>query len=113
MGKGWLGAPFKALAQNVKTQSAQAIEIKFQNGAHFKEGAIFDLLLTYFSNQGKVTKIPSANISLTYIHVFCSPYIDIFVLPILKKIRIYQVRVLFGTSPGVDYYSCHFGTINK
>ena len=35
-------------------------------------------LLTYFelflSHQGKVTKIPSAHISLTYIHVFCSPY---------------------------------------
>ena len=33
--------------------------------------------LTYFhifSHQGKVTKIPSAHISLTYIHVFCSPY---------------------------------------
>ena len=27
-----------------------------------------------FSHQGKVTKIPSAHISLTYIHVFCSPY---------------------------------------
>ena len=27
-----------------------------------------------FSHQGKVTKIPSAHISLTYTHVFCSPY---------------------------------------
>ena len=27
-----------------------------------------------FSHQGKVTKIPSAHISLTYVHVFCSPY---------------------------------------
>ena len=35
---------------------------------------IFDLLFTFFSYQGKVTKIPSAHISLTYIHVFCSPY---------------------------------------
>ena len=34
----------------------------------------FDLLFTFFSHQGKVTKIPSAHISLTYIHVFCSPY---------------------------------------
>ena len=34
----------------------------------------FDLFFTFFSHQGKVTKIPSAHISLTYIHVFCSPY---------------------------------------
>ena len=40
--------------------------------------------------------------------------IDFFALPILKKkIRIYQVRFLFGMSPGVDSYSLHFGTINK
>ena len=40
------------------------LEINFQNGAHLKKG-----LLTYFSHffrhQGKVTKIPSAHISLT------------------------------------------------
>ena len=29
---------------------------------------------TFFSHQGKVAKIPSAHISLTYIHIFCSPY---------------------------------------
>ena len=40
----------------------------------FEKRAIFDLLFTFFSRQGKVTKIPSAHISLTYIHVFCSPY---------------------------------------
>ena len=40
----------------------------------FEKRAIFDLLFTFFSYQGKVTKIPSAHISLTYIHVFCSPY---------------------------------------
>ena len=39
----------------------------------FEKGAIFDLLFTFFS-QGKDTKIPSAHMSLTYIHVFCSPY---------------------------------------
>ena len=38
----------------------------------FEKRAIFDLLSTFFSHQGKVTKIPSAHISLTY--VFCSPY---------------------------------------
>ena len=50
------------------------LRIKFQNGAHLKKGAIFDLLFTFFSYQGKVTKIPLAHISLTYIHVFCPPY---------------------------------------
>ena len=50
------------------------LEIKFQNGAHLKKRAIFDLLFTFFSHQGNVTKIPSAHISLTYIHVFYSPY---------------------------------------
>ena len=39
--------------------------------------------------------------------------IDFFALPILKKIRIYQVWFLFGVIPGVDSYSRHFGTINK
>ena len=40
----------------------------------FEKRAIFDLLFTFFSHQGKVTKIPSAHISHTYLHVFCSPY---------------------------------------
>ena len=40
----------------------------------FEKRAIFDLLFTFFSHQEKVTKIPSAHISLTNIHVFCSPY---------------------------------------
>ena len=40
----------------------------------FEKRAIFDILFTFFSYQGKVTKIPSAHISLTYVHVFCSPY---------------------------------------
>ena len=39
-----------------------------------KKGAICDLLFTFFSHHGKDTKILSAHISLTYIHVFCSPY---------------------------------------
>ena len=41
----------------------------------FEKRAIFDLLFTFFSHQGKVTKISSARISLTYIHIFCSPYL--------------------------------------
>ena len=80
-----------------------------------KKRAIFDLLFTFFSYQGKVTKNPSARISLTYIY-FAHP-IDLFKLFCLtnfeKKIRIYQVRFLFGMIPGVDSYSRHFETINK
>ena len=40
----------------------------------FEKRAIFYLLLTIFSHQGKVTKNPSAHIALTYIYVLCSPY---------------------------------------
>ena len=42
-----------------------------------KKIAIFYLLFTFFSHhghKGKGTRIPSAHISLRYIHVFCSPY---------------------------------------
>ena len=39
----------------------------------FEKRAIFDLLFTFFKSPGKSYKI-SAYISLTYIHVFCSPY---------------------------------------
>ena len=39
-----------------------------------KRAFFFGLLFTFFSHQGKVAKIPSACISLTYIQVFCSPY---------------------------------------
>ena len=49
----------------------------------FEKRAIFDLLFTFFSHQGKVTKIPSAHISHTYTY-FAHP-IDFFALPILKK----------------------------
>ena len=45
----------------------------------FEKRAIFDLLFTFFSHQGKVTTIPSAHISLTYTHVFAHP-IDLFCL---------------------------------
>ena len=47
--------------------------------SNFKMGLIwkksyFYLLFRFSGHQGKVTKIPSAHISLTYIHVFCSLY---------------------------------------
>ena len=79
----------------------------------FEKRAIFDLFFTFSSHQGKVTKIPSAHISNTYIHIFCSPYWLFLPYQFWKKIRIYQVRFLFGMSPGVDSYSRHFGTVNK
>ena len=60
------------------------LNIKFQNGAHLKKG----LFLTYFSHflvtRGD-TKIPSAHISLTCIHVFCSPYWLFLPYQFLKK----------------------------
>ena len=73
----------------------------------FEKGAIFDILFTYFSHQGKVTKIPSAHISLTHIHTytyFAHP-IDFFCLTNFeKKKRIYHVRFLFGIKLGVNSY---------
>ena len=39
----------------------------------FEKRAIWPIF-TFSSHQGKVTKIPLAHISLTYIHLFCSPY---------------------------------------
>ena len=44
---------------------------------------------------------------------FAHPIDFFFALPILEKIRIYQVRFLLSVIPGVDSYSRHFGTINK
>ena len=44
----------------------------------FEKRVIFDLLFTFFIYQGKVTKIPSAHISLTYVY-FAHP-IDFFCL---------------------------------
>ena len=79
----------------------------------FEKRAIFDLLFTFSSHQGKSYK-NSFSTYLTHIHTrILLTLLTFFALPILKKIRIYQVRFLFGMSPGVDSYSRHFGTINK
>ena len=78
-----------------------------------EKGAIFNLLFTFFSQQGKVTK-NSFSTYLTPIHTrILLTLLTFFALPSLKKIGIYQVRFLFGMSPGVDSYSRHFGKINK
>ena len=88
------------------------MEIKFQNGAHLKKG----LFLTYFSHFLATREMLQKfllHISHSHTYTYFAHPIDFFALPILKKIRIYQVRFLFGMSPGVDSYSRHFGTINK
>ena len=52
----------------------------------FEKRAIVDLLFTFFSHQGKVTKIRSAHISLIYIHTrILLTLLTFFALPILKK----------------------------
>ena len=78
----------------------------------FEKRDIFDLLFTFFSYQGKLQKFLQ-HISHSHTHMYFAYPIDFFALPILKKIQIYQVWFLFGMIPGVDSYSCHFGTINK
>ena len=60
------------------------LKIKFQNEAHLKKG----LFLTYFSHfliQGKVTKIPSAHISLTYIHTYIHTYTHTYIHTYIHK----------------------------
>ena len=78
----------------------------------FEKRAIFDLLFTFFSHQGKLQKFLQ-HISHSHTYTYFAHLIDFFASPIWKKIRIYQIQFLFGMSPGVDSYLCHFGTINK
>ena len=78
----------------------------------FEKGAIFDLLFTFSSHQGKVTNFLQ-HISHSHSYTYFAHPIDFFYRTNSEKIRIYQVRFLFGMSPGVDSYSRHFGTINK
>ena len=65
------------------------------------------LFLTYFSHflvtREKLQKFLQ-HISQTHSYTYFAHPIDFFALPILKKIQIYQVRFLFGMSPGVDSY---------
>ena len=99
----------------LKMQLFSFLEIKFQNSAHLKKRVIFDLLFTFFSHQGKDTKIPLANIPLTYMHThILLTLLTFFWIPnFAKKLQIYHVWFLFGVSPGADSYLCHFGAINK
>ena len=52
-------------------------------------------------------------IDFLFLSFFLSFFFLFFFLTNFEKLRIYQVRFLFGMSPGVDSYSHHFGTINK
>ena len=75
------------------------------------------LFLTYFSHflvtREKLQKILQ-HISHSHTYTYFAHLIDFFCLTNFeKKIRIYQIRFLFGMSPGVDSYSRHVGTINK
>ena len=78
----------------------------------FEKRAIFDLLFTFLVTREKLQKFLQ-HISHSHTYTYFAHPIDFFALPILKKLRIYQIRFLFGMSPGVDSYSRHFGTINK
>ena len=49
-------------------------ENQISKWSSFDKNAIFNLLFTFCSHQRKETKIPSAHIPLTYIHVFYLPY---------------------------------------
>ena len=75
-----------------------------------------ELFLTYFSHflvtREKLQKFLQ-HISHSHTYTYFAHPIDLFCLTNFEKIRIYQVRFLFGMSPGVDSYSRHFGTINK
>ena len=64
----------------------------------FEKRAIFDLVFTFFNHQRKITK----NSFSTYLTHMCIllMLLTFFVLPILKKIWIYQVWFLFGMNPG-------------
>ena len=80
----------------------------------FEKGLFFTYFSHFLVTRKKLQKFFSTN--LTHIHrpyTYFSHPIDFFALPILKKIRMYQVWFLFSMNPGVDSYSRHFGTINK
>ena len=73
----------------------------------FEKRAIYDLLFTFFSYHGKVTKKFLQHIPHSHTYMYFAHPIDFFALSILKKIRIYQVLFLLGVIPGVDSYSRH------
>ena len=79
----------------------------------FENRAIFDLLFTFFTYQGGKLQKFLQHISHSHTYMNFAHPIDFFPYQFEKKIRIYQVWLVFGMIPGVDSYSRHFGTINK
>ena len=80
----------------------------------FEKGTILDLLFTFFSHQGKVTK-KFFSTYVTHIHTcmyFAHP-IDFFALLILKKNTNLSGMVSLWYESWCWSYSRHFGTINK
>ena len=88
------------------------LEIKFQNGAHLKKRAIFDLLSHFLVTREKLQKI-LRHISHSHTYTYVDHPIDIFALPILKKSGNLSGMVSLCMTPGVVSYSRHFGTINE
>ena len=88
------------------------MEIKFQNGAHLKKGLFLTSFSHFLVTTEKLQKF-LRHISHSHKYTYFAQPIDFFCLTNFEKKRIYQVRFLFGMSPGVDSYSRHFGTINK
>ena len=60
----------------------------------FEKKRLFLKYFSQFSHQGKVTKIPSAHISLIYIHVLCSPYWLFLPYQFLEK----KKKIMYGFS---------------
>ena len=66
-------------------QRFSCLEIKFQNGTHLKKMAIFDLLFTFFSHQGKKQKFLQ-HISHLHIYTYFAHTVDFFCPPNFAKI---------------------------
>ena len=76
-------------------------------------GYIFDLLLNFVVTRESYKNSFSTYLTHVHTHILLT-LLTFFALPILKKkMQIYQVRSLFGMSPGVDSYLRHFGAINR
>ena len=86
------------------------LKIKFQNGAHLKKGLVLTTFHIFLVE--KLQKFLQ-HISHSHKRILLTLLTFFFLLPILTKIRIYQVWFLFGVIPGVDSYSRHFGTIKE
>ena len=106
------------LLKNMKTVIVSFFGNQISKWRSFEKRAI----LTYFSHflvQGKENSFSTyliyihTRILLTLLTFFFFFFFFFFAIASLQKLRIYQVRFLFGVTPGVNSYSRHFGAINK